>query len=600
MAISTKTTIHIDGEELTRFRQLVINQKVHTHHRFSLLQPIPKEFVEQAIEKAQSYMGKPITINIKPSNMKTESPLVFKGIITEAQMVRTAGATGGIIINGYSPTIAMEGVPTTKSFNDKTLADIVHEVSGKYAQTEVKPTVDIQKDTNMAYTVQYGESDFSFICRMAQKKGQWYYYNGAESFFGKPKSKNFILQYGVSLQSFNIDMRIKSLNFEYVGYDPSNAETKTASSSQVGYQPKGYEVAAYDASKKLFPDTSTLLYYNAIEEGGAQTHLLDRVKTQLQSRSADLITAKGESDETGLRVGDIVQILEPNFSMTGNAFDGIKEQNFGSYLITDLMHVCDESGSYHNTFEAVPETVLCPPYGNVHSNPIAQTQPAIVVDNNDPKGLSRIQVQFPWQKINDTKTPWIRVTTPYAGKGKGFHVLPEIGEEVLIDFEGGNAEKPIVIGTMFHGEGKSGHGGAGNFMKGFQTASGNKLQMNDQDGSVNLTDKGGANMKFDGAGNAVTNANVSKTINVGGEKDSPQSLFKMDKDGNITLDGKNSLKITVGDSSFTMMKDGTINLSGKIVKIIGSEKTEIGKTGGNSGMVVDTNVTIKGKDVNIN
>lgn len=37
MPISTQITIQIGGETLTRFSKLVINQKVHTHHRFSIL-----------------------------------------------------------------------------------------------------------------------------------------------------------------------------------------------------------------------------------------------------------------------------------------------------------------------------------------------------------------------------------------------------------------------------------------------------------------------------------------------------------------------------------------------------------------------------------
>jgi len=94
MPISTQIKIEIAGETLTRFSKLVIDQKVHTHHRFSLLQPLPKEFVSQAIDKAQSYIGQAIKITINPSNMMTASPLTFNGIITEAQMVRTAGASG--------------------------------------------------------------------------------------------------------------------------------------------------------------------------------------------------------------------------------------------------------------------------------------------------------------------------------------------------------------------------------------------------------------------------------------------------------------------------------------------------------------------------
>ena len=514
MPISTKTVIQIDGEELTRFSKLVINQKVHTHHKFSLLQPLPKEFINEAIAKAQGYIGKDIVIKINPTTMQTAAGLVFYGIITEAQMVRTSGAAGGIIINGYSPTIVMEGTPTLKSFSDQSLSDIVKEVAGNYSDKSVQPTVSISNDTTLPYTVQYGESDYGFLCRMAQKKGQWFYFNGEESVFGTPKSKEFTLEYGRSLHSFNIEMRAKALGFEYVGYDASSAETQKANSNEINYQPQGYSKSVYDASKKLFPDTATLLYNNAIEEGNSRPHLVDRVTTQLQSRAADLVTAKGESDETGLRIGDVVSILEPAFSITGNPFDGLKEQNFGTYILTDITHVCDESGSYHNMFDAVPESVLCPPYGNVHSITNAQTQPAKVVDNNDPKGLGRVKVSFAWQDGKDT--PWLRMTNPHAGGGKGMYFVPEIGEEVLIGFEGGNAEKPFILGAMYNGNESSSYATAGNDQKVIQTRSGTKIIMNDAIGSVFIEDPSGNTWMMDGKGNISVNAPNDVSINAGG------------------------------------------------------------------------------------
>jgi len=172
--------------------------------------------------------------------------------------------------------------------------------------------------------------------------------------------------------------------------------------------------------------------------------------------------------------------------------------------------------------------------------------------------------------------PWIRVTTPYAGKGKGMHILPEIGEEVMVGFENGNAEKPIVMGTMFHGQGKSGHGGAGNFMKGLQTASGNKLQMNDKDGSVFMSDKGGADMKFDGAGNATTNANVNHDVNAGS-----QHKTKVGKEGESTL---------------TMNAAGVIDLSGKSKVTIKVSETSFIEITGTSITVKSDNVIVSGKD----
>jgi hypothetical protein len=74
MPISTKIDIEIAGEALSRFSKLVINQKVQSHHKFSLLQPLPKEFVSQAMDKAQQYVGQPIRIVISPSTMYYHVP----------------------------------------------------------------------------------------------------------------------------------------------------------------------------------------------------------------------------------------------------------------------------------------------------------------------------------------------------------------------------------------------------------------------------------------------------------------------------------------------------------------------------------------------
>lgn len=572
MPISTQIKIEIAGETLTRFSKLVIDQKVHTHHRFSLLQPLPKEFVSQAIDKAQGYIGQAIKITINPSNMITASPLTFNGIITEAQMVRTAGASGGIIINGFSPTILLEGTPNTKSYTDKSLTDIVQEVTGSYSADSLKPAVSVQKDASLPYTVQYSESDFSFLCRIAQKKGQWFYFNGEELIFGKPKSKNFTLEYGRSLHSFNIEMRAKSLGFEYVGYDPSNGETQKASSSEANYQPEGYSKSVFESSKKLFPNSSTMLYFHSLEEGNSKTHLTDRVTTQLQSRTADLVTAKGDSDETGLRIGDVIDIKEPAFSLTGNLLDGLQEQNFGSYIITDIMHICDESGNYHNTFDAVPDTVISPPYGNVHSFPVAESQPATVISNDDPAGLGRIQVAFAWQKDAGANTPWIRMTNPHSGGGKGFYFIPEVGEEVLVGFEGGNAEKPFVLGAMYNGSALSEYHTSGNDKKVIQTRSGTKVIMNDAEGSIFIEDPSGNTWLMDGKGNINVNAPKNMTFTIG-----ENFNISVGKDMITNIGENRTTNVTLKDKLQAQEAFETIDQN-KTVKVSGDLKENTGTT----------------------
>ena len=121
------------------------------------------------------------------------------------------------------------------------------------------------------------------------------------------------------------------------------------------------------------------------------------------------------------------------------------------------------------------------PFFDEDAFPTCEEQSATVMQNDNPQGM--IKVQFPWQKKKGLTTPWLRVVTPYAGKGKGMHIIPEVGEEVIIGFDNGNAERPFVFGAMFNGKASAGLGGAGNFMKGLQTPAGSRMQMNDKDGS---------------------------------------------------------------------------------------------------------------------
>jgi type VI secretion system secreted protein VgrG len=200
-------------------------------------------------------------------------------------------------------------------------------------------------------------------------------------------------------------------------------------------------------------------------------------------------------------------------------------------------------------------------------------------------------------------TPWICPITPYAGKGKGMHIVPEIGEEVIVTFENGNAEKPVSLGAMFNGEAKSGHGGKGNYMKGLQTASGNKLLMNDQKGSVLLEDHGQTSMKFDGAGNSSIGTSSSQVITVGGCKEAPdgKSLLKMDKDGNINLEGKTKITLKVGNNTITLTKDGIFTKAetGEVKTIAKAGSVTIKSESDQITISASTANTIEGADIQI-
>ncbi len=67
--------------------------------------------------------------------------------------------------------------------------------------------------------------------------------------------------------------------------------------------------------------------------------------------------------------------------------------------------------------------------------------------------LGRVRVQFHWDRYgqrDELSSCWIRVSQGWAGSGYGFHALPRVGHEVLVDFFEGDPDQPIIVGRVHH------------------------------------------------------------------------------------------------------------------------------------------------------
>jgi type VI secretion system secreted protein VgrG len=67
----------------------------------------------------------------------------------------------------------------------------------------------------------------------------------------------------------------------------------------------------------------------------------------------------------------------------------------------------------------------------------------------------RVKVQFHWDregKLNADSSCWLRVAQVWAGKGWGAFFWPRIGHEVVVIFEEGDPDQPLVIGSVYNAE----------------------------------------------------------------------------------------------------------------------------------------------------
>ena len=71
-----------------------------------------------------------------------------------------------------------------------------------------------------------------------------------------------------------------------------------------------------------------------------------------------------------------------------------------------------------------------------------------VVQNLDPNRMGRIQVACP-QVLGENILSWAMPCVPFAGMQEGFYMIPNIGSNVWVEFEGGDPDHPIWSGCFW-------------------------------------------------------------------------------------------------------------------------------------------------------
>jgi uncharacterized protein involved in type VI secretion and phage assembly len=112
----------------------------------------------------------------------------------------------------------------------------------------------------------------------------------------------------------------------------------------------------------------------------------------------------------------------------------------------------------------------------------------IVTDNKDPQKLGRVKVKYPQMSMDDSSW-WAPVVMLGAGKNRGWFFIPEIDDEVLVLFEQGHLDRPIVIGAMWNGKDKpADKNPGGNPRRVIKSRSGSKITLDDEKGKILIED----------------------------------------------------------------------------------------------------------------
>ena len=457
--------IEIEGE-LFKVDNFTLSQSLMQPNilRFRMRKGPKEDGSEPQFKTCGSIIGKDVELSLETENFEKLSSLKsegektqeikFKGIITSISGSRSLSEYS-IDVEAKSYDALLIDNPTCKSFENKTLNEIVEDVVDDYSEF-ISAEIDSRFTDVLPYTVQYNETNYQFLLRLAQRFGEWIYNDGEHLIFGKlPQGEPVTLGYpDKDIPSYNVDMKIQHTAFSHVAssYNSYGANQKEGVEEMEREYNNLADIVFNIARERMSKPTLQNLHSGGFADSDGRTTVLNvSTKTQARGEKAGMLIYSGTTYCSKLKIGNSL-IIQDNF-LQNDIVGNVSEVDQDEILITELVHFFSADETYSNSFIGIPAACDYPPYSTSDVYPVATSCRAKVKDTEDPNHLGRVRVQFDWQAQLDENmmTPWLRLSQPYAGGGKGFSFIPEIGEEVMIDFEGGNAERPFVKGTLFNG-----------------------------------------------------------------------------------------------------------------------------------------------------
>lgn len=381
------------------------------------------------------------------------------GIVSEFAYVRTISnlrATDGEALYVYQLTLApkvwqLNLASACRIFNKTGVTTMLSEVLKANGLREGSDfSIPARADKSLAwpggprdqegFRVQYQETDWNFVARIMEEFGLFFYFTHGEgthqlrvgnapAHYGKGAPSRLV--HGEQVTAFSVTAAMAP---EAVRLSDFNPARPTMDLSHVA--------GAADSRLRLYEPGAGFR-----EEGQMKA----MTEVRLEEARAGALQAQGEGDCVGLLPGH-------TYTLTG---DGGHPAATGDFIVTWIEHravnaspddrYAEHSLGYENSFTCIPASVSYRPPRVTPRPTIRGVQTAIVVGledrlpDLDPDG--RVLVRFHWCKDRSCR---LRVGQAVAsGVGRGNKRYPRVNDEVLVHFQDGNPDQPVLLGAVY-------------------------------------------------------------------------------------------------------------------------------------------------------
>lgn len=425
--------------------------------RYNLSVLSPKEI------QAKSVLGKPILIKI---NLSGQPERLIHAYITAFRRSASDGTHTSVRyhLEAYCWLWFLTRSSDCRVFQKKRVIDIFKEIINE-PQYQGFLIEDKTKSSNTMweYAVQYRETDFNFICRLLEQEGIYFYFEHHKS------GHKMVL----------CDDSSASPNKEQLSYlaNPNLPAHKiiTAWSTEKTIQPSQYVLADYNPLEKA-------QQFWAVHHAGK--YEIERPDSEIYDYPGEFDSQKEGQQYAKIRAEElhtgycVYTGASNNLEITAGSCFSLSALHWKNphegFLITavtfQLTENSYESGgdyvtSFSNSFKAIPSKIMFRPARTTPKPCIQGLQSAMVTG---PKGSEiysnnhlQVKVKFHWDRHANAKPEesscWIRVAQPWAGKNRGFFAIPRVGDEVIVAFEEGDPDRPLIIGSVYNDISRSKH-----------------------------------------------------------------------------------------------------------------------------------------------